>query len=154
MKTSFETYQKHDFHHFFTRISTTAAILKCVCCGTAKLSKLIRLVHKILATNVTLKRMKFTDDEKCTFSSARNENIPHLLWKCDIVQDFWSMSERFVNEKYINVTNMKLNEDFVLFGNAEDFESDEIFDFIILSAKFIFSINIKWKMFYMYFRNN
>ena len=41
------------------------------------------------------------------------------------------MLETFVNEKCINVTNIKLKEDFVLFGNAKGFESDEIFDFII-----------------------
>ena len=33
------------------------------------------------------------------------------------------MFETFVNEKCINVTNMKLEEDFVLFGDANDFES-------------------------------
>ena len=36
------------------------------------------------------------------------------------VQHFWSMFETFVNEKCINVTNMKLKQDFVLFGNAKD----------------------------------
>ena len=51
------------------------------------------------------------------------------------------MSERFVNEKCINVTNMKLNEDFVLFGNAEDFESDETFAFLYcLRSLFYISI--------------
>ena len=44
------------------------------------------------------------------------------------------MFEALVNEKCINVTNMKLKEDSVLFGNAKDFESDEIFDFIMLFA--------------------
>ena len=38
---------------------------------------------------------------------------------------------------------MKLNEDFVLFDNAEDFETDEIFDFIILFSKlYLFYISI------------
>ena len=46
------------------------------------------------------------------------------------------MFETFVNEKCLNMINMKLTEDFILFGNAKDFESDEIFDFIILFAKF------------------
>ena len=41
------------------------------------------------------------------------------------------MFETFVNKKCVNVTNMKLKEDFVLFGNAKDFESDQIFDFTI-----------------------
>ena len=35
------------------------------------------------------------------------------------------------------VANMKLTDDFVLFGNAKDFESEEIFEFIILFAKFV-----------------
>ena len=38
---------------------------------------------------------------------------------------------------------MKQTEDFVLFGNAKDFESDEIFDFIILLAKFFLYTNAK-----------
>ena len=42
--------------------------------------------------------------------NAHNEEIPHLFWKCDIVQHLWSMFETFVNEKCINVTNMKLKE--------------------------------------------
>ena len=49
---------------------------------------------------------------------------------------FGLMFETFVNEKCLNMINMKLTEDFILFGNAKDFESDEIFDFIILFAKF------------------
>ena len=80
----------------------------------------IRLVHRILATNVTLKRMKVTNNEKCTFCNTHNETIPYLFRSCDIVHRFWLMFETFVNEKCIN---MKLTEDFVLFGNAKDFES-------------------------------
>ena len=38
----------------------------------------------------------------------------------------------------INMINMKLTEDFVLFRNANDFESKEIFDFIILLQSFYF----------------
>ena len=56
------------------------------------------------------------------------------------------MFKTFVNEKCINVTNMKQTEDFVLFGNAKDFESDEIFDFIILLAIFFLYTNAKWKI--------
>ena len=57
------------------------------------------------------------------------------------------MFETFVNEKCIHMINMKLTEDFVLFGNAKDFESDEIFDFIILFANvFCFFYLHKWKI--------
>ena len=66
--------------------------------------------------------MNVTNDERCTFCNAHNENIPYLFWRCDFGQHFLSMFQTFVNEKCINVTNMKLNEDFALFGNAKDFE--------------------------------
>ena len=39
--------------------------------------------------------------------------------------------------------NMKLKQDFVLFGNAKYFVSDETFDFIIVFAKFF---TYKWKL--------
>ena len=90
--------------------------------------------------------MKVTNNEKCTFCNKHNESIPHLFWSCDTVQRFWLMFETFVNEKCINMINMKLTEDFVLFGNAKDFESGEIFDFIILFAKFFLYTNVKWKI--------
>ena len=83
-----------------------------------------------------LKRMTLTNNEKCTFCNTHNETIPCLFWSCNIVQHFWLMFETFVNEKCINMINMKLTEDFVLFDNAKDFESGEIFDFVILFAIF------------------
>ena len=46
------------------------------------------------------------------------------------------MFKKIVNEKCTNVTDMMLHEDFVLFGNMKDFESEEIWDFMILFAKF------------------
>ena len=51
----------------------------------------IFLVHRILTTNVTLKRMEVTNDEKCTLCNAHNENNPHLFCRCDTVQHFWLM---------------------------------------------------------------
>ena len=84
---------------------------------------------QILATNLT-------NVDSGTFCSAHNENIPHLFRRCNNVQHFLLTFETFLNKKCVHVTNMKLKEDFVLFGNAKDFESDEIFDFIISFTKF------------------
>ena len=60
----------------------------------------ICLVHMILTTNGTLKRIKVIN-EVCAFCNAHNKNIPHLFWRCNIVQHFWSMFETFPNEKRI-----------------------------------------------------
>ena len=66
--------------------------------------------------------MKSSNDEKCTFCNAPTENILHLFWRCDIVQQVWLLFQKFVTEKCSDVTNI-----IVLFGNVKDFESDEIF---------------------------
>ena len=50
-----------------------------------------------------------------------------MFWRCHIVQHLYLMFEKFVNEKLVNVTNMKQNEDFVLFGNRKDFNSLQFF---------------------------
>ena len=39
--------------------------------------------------------------QKCTVCNTHSENIPHLFWRCNIVQHFWSMFETFSNEKRI-----------------------------------------------------
>ena len=105
------------------------------CIGWRRNSTATVLAWKYASTTM-LKRMKTSNDEKCTFCNAQSENILHLLWRCDTVQQFSLLFKKFVNEECTNVTNMALREDFVLFDNMKDFESDEIFDFIILFAKF------------------
>ena len=87
--------------------------------------------------------MKVTNNEKCTFCITHNETIPHLFWSCDTVQRFWLMFETFVNEKCINMINMKLTEDFVLFGNAKDMKS--LILLYCLQSFFLYT-NVKWKI--------
>ena len=45
--------------------------------------------------------------------------------------------ENIFDEKYVNVTDIKLREVFVLFGNVNYFESHELFDFILFERFFI-----------------
>ena len=70
------------------------------------------------------------------------------------VQHFWLMFQTFVNKKCMNVTYMKLKE---------DFESDEIFDFLYCLQMLLFCflyflyINVKRKInvrFFMYLKKH
>ena len=79
--------------------------------------------------------MKITNDESCTFCKQQAECLEHGLWACDVVQHFWLTFEQFVNEKCVNMANMKLNQEIIVFGNAKDFKYDAVFDFVILFAK-------------------
>ena len=60
-----------------------------------KSSKLIifnyKFLHRRLATNTFLKRIKVLEDDKCTFCHSELESLLHFyfFWQCEITQDFW-----------------------------------------------------------------
>ena len=94
----------------------------------------MRLIHRILATNTSFFFL-ITNDERCNFCKQQSESLEHLFWTCDVVQHFWLTFEQLVNEKCLNMVNMKQNQKIILFGKAKDLKSDAIFDFVILFAK-------------------
>ena len=66
-------------------------------------------MQRILATNVTLNRMKVTNNEKCTFCNTHSQTIP-ICFGVVILYTFLCvlMFETFVIEMCINMINMKL----------------------------------------------
>ena len=62
----------------------------------------MRLIHRIIATNTSLKRMKITNDERCNFCKQQAERLEHILWICDVVQHFWLTFEQLLNQKCQN----------------------------------------------------
>ena len=83
----------------------------------------IRIIHRILATNVVLKEMGIVDDHKCTFCNYERDSIEHFLWRCENIKKFWSELEKVFNEKCPLSYNLRLNENIVLFGTSDGFES-------------------------------
>ena len=68
------------------------------------------------------------------FCKQQAGSLEHFFWTCNVVQHFWLTFKQIVYEKCLNMVNIKLNEEIVLFGNAKDFKSDANFDFVILFA--------------------
>ena len=95
----------------------------------------IRIVHRILATNFLLKKMKIIDDDRCSFCSSQRDSIDHLLWKCDQVAQFWLQLENLLNEKCANLHNLKFNENLIIFGTHAGFKTDATFDLIVMLGK-------------------
>ena len=58
-----------------------------------KSSKLItfncKLLHRRLATNTFLKKIRVLEDDKCTFCQSEAESLFFFFWKCEITQDSW-----------------------------------------------------------------
>ena len=96
-----------------------------------------RLVHRIIATNVSLNKMKVTRNDKCSFCNEETESIQHLLWECSLVQHFWKSLEGILKEKCEHLEHLKLTQEIILFGNQLNFKSDTNFDFIVMLALFV-----------------
>ena len=96
----------------------------------------IRLVHRIIAINVVLMHMGIENDITCSFCRQDRDSINHIFWSCTYVRSFLEQFQIVLNAGRSNATSVTLNENIVLFGHDIHFKSDNIFDLIILQAKF------------------
>lgn len=104
----------------------------------------MRIIHRIIATNITLKEMKVSENVLCGFCNEERESIFHLFWHCDCINSFWIQLERWINEKCQHVLNFSLSESLIIFGTTNNVCTDFVFDMIILLAKqYIYSCKYK-----------
>ena len=96
----------------------------------------IRLVHRIIATNIVLMHMGIENDITWSFCRQDRDSINHIFWSCTYVRSFWEQFQIVLNASCSNATSVTLNENIVLFGHNIHFKSDSTFDLIILQAKF------------------
>ena len=100
----------------------------------------MKILHRILSTNKYLKMIGIMYDDKCSFCKTSNEDINHLFWNCDIVQEFWLDFLGWVKTKCTHLDHIQLNLQFVIFG----YGIDRCFDFLLLLAKyFIYKCKIQ-----------
>ena len=103
----------------------------------------IRIIHRIIPTNVVLKEMGVKECHDCSFCESEKDSIVHLFWRCPWINNFWNKLENLVRDKCENAKYVRLTENIVLFGSDKDFVSDVTFDLIILLAKqYIFQCKV------------
>ena len=103
----------------------------------------VRIVHRIIATNVVLSSMGVRNDDKCSFCKNERENVQHIFWNCKHIKNFWNAFRIWINENCDNVNIVAFTEAFILFGHDTHFCTDNVFDEIILWAKY-FIYKCKW----------
>ena len=96
----------------------------------------IRVIHRILPTNVVLSCMGVKADNRCSFCLREKDSIEHMLWRCIHVNTFWNQFQQLIREKCGHNSSFMLNEIIVIFGNSPGFSSDKILDLILMLAKF------------------
>ena len=118
------------------RVDWKIIFKKVHCINDVKLKWLqIRILHRILGTNVTTMCMGIDANSDCTFCNNERENVQHLFWYCPILQNFWKEFEDAINQKCFHANKFHLNEHVVIFGCDKNFGTDKIFDLFLMLAK-------------------
>ena len=91
----------------------------------------MRIIHRIIGTNVVLKEMGVTDNNKCSFCFIAKDTIQHMFWECTFSQQFWTRFVILVNEKCSVSYRLRMSECLVLFGTDDSIKTEGVFDFIL-----------------------
>lgn len=95
----------------------------------------LRIIHRILGTNVVLKEMGVIDSNYCDFCMETKDSIEHIFWTCNNSKHFWENFEELLKAKCETCTNINLSKTVILFGFDKNVRTDYIFDFLILLGK-------------------
>ena len=95
----------------------------------------LRIIHRCLGTNVILKQMRITTNDKCNFCDQEKDSIEHFIWECVYVKQFWDELNNLINDKCIHAINLKFSGCLVILGNDKAVEIDDVLYFILLFAK-------------------
>ena len=96
----------------------------------------IRVIHRILGTNICLKSMNLRQNDFCSFCNQDRESILHLLSNCNIVKDFLNVFKACLISADIVQENFTFSPMLMLFGLSEDYEMDETLAYVILILRF------------------
>ena len=106
-----------------------------------------KIIHRILATNRLLFKMKISNYDLCTFCTSASESISHLFWDCTIIKNLWFrvFEELKIREIFpLVVVNEKL---IMFFGYKEDtVENTKLLNILIVMIKyFIYKASLDGK---------
>ena len=96
----------------------------------------IRIIHRIIATNVTLKAMNIKNNDMCTFCNEARESIDHLFVHCTLIQVFWNVFKELLIQENIVPDNFVFTPINILFGCTNEKALSNMLYYVILIAKF------------------
>ena len=95
----------------------------------------MRIVHRVIATNVVLKKKGIVNSEQCTFCDEK-DSTEHFLWQYYFTRCFWRTLKNLITTNCETACNIKITESLVLFGvDSTVITNNNIFDLMILLAK-------------------
>ena len=94
-----------------------------------------KIIHNILPIKLSLFRINLCDSETCHLCKTQPQTLPHLLYRCPVISNFWNAFQNWWTEK--QQKTISLSERDILCGwhdNAT--QSKNILNYISLVAKY------------------
>ena len=95
-----------------------------------------RFLHQTLATNVSLVKMGYKDDIRCTFCHEEAENFMHLFWLCGKIELFWKNLIASLKDRNFLSEDCLLNNLVVLGLKPDTSKNKAAINFVLLLARF------------------
>jgi len=94
-----------------------------------------KIVHRILATNHLLFKMKISDYDLCTFCFSNSETIEHIFWDCMDIKNLWFRINSDLNLK--EILGIEFDKLTILLGYTGDHDiCKKSFNIFIVSVKY------------------
>ena len=95
-----------------------------------------RFLHQTLATNVSLVKMGYKNDIRCTFSHEEAENFTHFFWFCSKTELFWEHLIASLKDRNFLSDDYRLNNLAVLGLKPDTSKNIAVINFVLLLARF------------------
>ena len=92
-----------------------------------------KLLNDIVYTNDKLFRFKMIESPLCAFCQKEDESVEHLLFYCNITENFWLAFSSWIIKQNISMETLTLIN--ILFGVFDDNEDFVILNHLLLIAK-------------------
>lgn len=104
-----------------TNWSKYFSILYKSCSNTYLRNFQFKLLHRVIATNSLLYKIKLVDSKLCTFCKKSEESLEHLFFSCPVTRQFWDHLTEQLRLHYVDFTlsmeNITLGDTGSLFLN-------------------------------------
>ena len=92
-----------------------------------------RLLHRYIALNNFLFRIKISETDKCMFCNLEKETLSHLFYYCVEVRNLWLHLKTWLNTKDIYFPSV--NEKLIMLGKSDVLYIDKI---ILITKRYIY----------------
>ena len=93
-----------------------------------------RFLHQTLATNVSLVKIGYKDNVRCSFCHEEAEISTHLFWFCSKIELFWKHVIAFLKDRKLLSNDYLLNGLVVLVLMPDTFKNKAAINFVLLLA--------------------